>query len=99
MSLPVVATAQQAFLRETARRWCLEHRQSQHPQRNMMKPILRHYARMMLLPMLQVSMSLNVLSNASSLQADADMATLLNAMIFYRRKGVKQNKLSYVADT
>ena len=44
-------------------------------------------------------MSLNVLSNASSLQADVDMAILLNAMIFYRRKGVKQNKLSYAADT
>ena len=88
------------------------HPQSHYEQPNMMKIVLRHYVRVRLLPMLQGVYDtqcafkcfrredlMEITKDVKSLQADFDMELLLNALVFYRKKDVKQNKLSYVAGT
>jgi len=88
------------------------HPQSHYEQPNMMKIVLRHYARVRLLPMLQGVYDtqcafkcfrredlMEITKDVRSLQADFDMELLLNALLFYRKKDVKQDKLSYVAGT
>merc|ERR1719188_193112 len=42
---------------------------------------------------------MEVTENVMSLQADFDMELLLCSLLFYRKKGVKQAKLAYVAGT
>lgn len=88
------------------------HPQSHYEQPNMMKIVLRHYVRVRLLPMLQGVYDtqcafkcfrredlMEITKDVKSLQADFDMELLLNALIFYRKKDVKQNKLSFVGGT
>jgi hypothetical protein len=88
------------------------HPQSHYEQPNMMKIVLRHYVRVRLLPMLQGVYDtqcafkcfkredlMEITNDVKSLQADFDMEVLLNALNFYRKKGVKQNKLSFIGGT
>merc|ERR1719313_1011158 len=42
---------------------------------------------------------MEITKDVRSLQADFDMEVLLNALNYYREKGVKQAKLSYIGGT
>merc|ERR1712070_211877 len=88
------------------------HPQSHYEQPNMMKIVLRHYVRVRLLPMLQGVYDtqcafkcfkredlMEITKDVQSLQADFDMELLLCSLLYYRGKGVKQAKLSYVGGT
>lgn len=88
------------------------HPQNHYEQPNMMKIVLRHYVRVRLLPMLQGIYDtqcafkcfrredlLAITEDVKSLQADFDMELLLCSLLHYRKKGVAQKKLAYVAGT
>jgi len=88
------------------------HPQSHYEQPNMMKIVLRHYVRVRLLPMLQGIYDtqcafkcfrkedlMEITKDVRSLQADFDMELLLCGLLFYRKKGLDQKKLAYVAGT
>jgi len=88
------------------------HPQSHYEQPNMMKIVLRHYVRVRLLPMLKGIYDtqcafkafkredlMEITKDVRSLQADFDMELLLCGLLHYRKAGVKQGKLAYVAGT
>jgi len=88
------------------------HPQSHYEQPNMMKIVLRHWVRVRLLPMLQGIFDtqcafkafrredlMEITQDVKSLQADFDMEVLLCALLAYRKKDFKDNKLAHVSGT
>lgn len=88
------------------------HPQSHYEQPNMIKIVLRHYVRVRLLPMLQGVYDtqcafkcfkredlMAITQDVRSLQADFDMELLLCGLLHYRKQGVEQKKLTYIAGT
>jgi len=100
------------FLVKPPNQGAAPHPQSHYEQPNMMKIVLRHYVRVRLLPMLKGIYDtqcafkcfkredlMEITQDVKSLQADFDMELLLCGLLHYRKAGVKQAKLAYVAGT